>query len=116
MLKRLTETGLVVFAVTLPLVAGCGGGGGGLSSLFGGGSDVGEVIGSLSSSGGSGGDAVQSFASSGPIDSSGSIDTASVQQTAGVLHNPEPASMALFGGGLMGLGLLRRRRSRKQAS
>ena len=30
--------------------------------------------------------------------------------TAATLHNPEPAGLVLFGGGLAGIGLLRRRR------
>ena len=33
-----------------------------------------------------------------------------VVSTAATLHNPEPAGLVLFGGGLAGIGLLRRRR------
>ncbi len=95
------------------LSSGCLFSGGGLSGFFGGGESAavaafsnGGSSGSndgQGSGGGSGGE-VSRFSGINPEDSS--ID---VPQVA-VLHNPEPASMILFGGGLTGLGFLRRRR------
>ncbi len=43
-------------------------------------------------------------------DSGGSEPDGTVLETAAVIHNPEPASLALFGGGLLGTGFLRRRK------
>jgi len=90
---------LSIFAALV--TTGCFGGGGssGVSGFFGGdsgGSDLAEV---LSSIGGSG-DGESGGGSGGFVGGVSSVATVS---------GPEPASMTLFGGGLMGLGLWRRR-------
>lgn len=96
--------GLIILAMPALLASsGCvlGGGGGGLFGLFGG-------------DGGSGtSDVVSSFVSSGSGSDSG---LSAAAQTASTLHSPEPASMALFGGGLAGLALRRRRRKTRARS
>lgn len=88
---------IALLGVVIQLTAaGCGGGGGGLSSLFGGGSGSSDAL---------------SFASSGSdVGGGGSTgsETTSITSVATV-HNPEPASAALFGGGLVALACLRRR-------
>ena len=103
-------------------IFGGGGGGGGLFSLFGGGGGSSEAALLISGSSGSNdgqqeggqeepgglGEELSSFSSTGFNDS----PINDVPQVA-VLHNPEPASMILFGSGLAGLGFLRRRRLRK---
>ena len=84
------------------LTAGCGGGGGGLSSLFGGGggdSGAGDVFSALISGG--------SDVAGGGTDSAASVTSVAT------VHNPEPASVALFGGGLVGLAYLRRRKAQR---
>jgi len=40
--------------------------------------------------------------------------SASDIDSAATVHHPEPASMALFGGGLMGMAAWRRRKMRKR--
>ena len=102
------------------LSSGCFFGGGGLSSFFGGaessaaaaffnsGSSESNDGGSYDGQGSGGlGEEASRFSDTNPDGSS--ID---VPQVA-VLHNPEPASMILFGSGLAGLGFLRRRRFSK---
>ena len=92
------RTGLLALGIMVQLMAtGCQGGGSGLSglidSLFGGGSSSTDVV---------------EFASIGEFnfdDSGGGVSTGS----------PEPATIALFGGGLAGLAFLRRRQTRKQS-
>ena len=90
----------VALAVAVQLiVSGCNGGGGGLFGLFSGGD---------SGSSGSAGD-LGSLASGGAGESgSGSVGSSNVA----TVHNPEPTSLALFGGGLAGLWSWRRRNSR----
>ena len=92
--------------VSMLLTAGCGGGGGGggLFGFFGGGGDsgAGDVFSALISggsdvAGGSGGDGV----------------TEALASDVATVHNPEPASVALFGGGLAGLAHLGRRRAKR---
>jgi len=97
--------GLVILAVPALLASGgClglggGGGGGGLFGFFGGG-DSGSTQSVVTSDTG-----ITGF--------SGGTDIA---REAATLNNPEPASMALFGGGLAGLALLRRRKARGRSS
>ena len=90
---------LVVASGIILLTAGCGGGGGGgIFSLFGGGSDSGA------------GDFVTTL-DGGTSGSSGG--TTSLASDIATVHHPEPASLALFGGGLAGLAGWRRRRAKR---
>ena len=79
----------------LPVLTGCGGSGGlallGLGSLFSGGSSISTFL------GGSGGTTLALLSES----SGGGIPT---------LHNPEPASMILFGTGMAAMAYFKRRR------
>ena len=88
------------------LTAGCGGGGGGgLFGLFGGGGDSG---------------AADLFAAltGGTSESLGSSDggVTSLASDVAAVHSPEPASLALFGGGLAVLAGWRRRSQKKSSS
>ena len=90
------------------LSAGCGGAGGGsgFSDGFGGGSGVGGFsVFSGSSSGGSGSGSGSGTGGSG-VTSGGNP----------VVHNPEPASMALFGAGAAGMAISQRLKARKRIS
>ena len=105
--KRSDILKVVLVGSSVFLASGCGGGGGGsgFADGFSGGGSVGFAS---SFSGGSGG----SGSGSGGSGGSGSI-------TGGgnpVVHNPEPASLALFGTGAAGMALLRNIKSRKRLS
>ena len=104
---------LVVATLALQLLAtGCLGNGSGNSSsgiggffsqLFGGGSNSSDALGPFVSTGGS---------SQGDAGTAGSGIGGPIPEVA---HTPEPASLALFGGGLAGFTLLRRRKSLRRA-
>ena len=86
------------------LLSGCGGSGGGVSGLIeglfgGGGGDGGSTL-----AGGGGGGTDPGGGGGGGTDPGGGS----------TIINPEPASVALFGGGLAGLAMVGLRRSRKK--
>ena len=104
----------VVGCIAIQLLAtGCGGGGGGLSSLFGGEGGLFGLFGGGDSAT-SASEALGAIASGGSDGSGDGLIT--VASDVATVHNPEPASVALFGGGLAGLSLLRRRNARKSKS
>ena len=101
-MKHASRVWLVVGGIAVQLVsAGCLGLGGGSGGLFG-------------SSDGSGSAGEGPFASQSLT--SGGVEGGLGGTTSEVatLANPEPASLALFGGGLAGLACLRRRKSRRK--
>ena len=104
---------VIGFAAVQLLTAGCGGGGGGgFFGLFGGGdSGSGDLLGLLASSGSSGSDLAGGISELAGGDPGGGLGT--ITSDVATVSNPEPASMALFGGGLAGLACLRRRRARR---
>jgi len=77
----------------LPVLTGCGGGGGlallGLGSLFSGGSSITTFLGG------------SEFTTLALLESGGGIPT---------LHNPEPTTMLLFGTGMAAMAYLKRKR------
>ena len=106
---------LIVSMASALLSTGCLGGGGGNSGLF---SALSDFFGGSSSSS-SNVDILGSLPDDGGTDGS-SLEFASLRVAGGddvpdvaTIHNPEPASMMLFGSGLAGAALLRRRRARR---
>jgi hypothetical protein len=97
-MSRFAHVAVTGLVLSLPLLTGCWG------------SDSSSGVGSLFDSGSS----VQ-LASAGDVGGSGSSSGGSTTTPdVATLHNPEPASIALFGTGLAGLAAIgRRKRSRK---
>ena len=104
-MRYMTRVALVGLTLAVQLLAtGCLGlGGGGGSSSLGG-----------SGSGSSGSGGSESFASLSSFSSVGG-DSGSGGGGGGPVHNPEPASIALFGSGLIGLGVWSRRKTLKRS-
>lgn len=112
--KSFLSFSLVTLALSLPLI-GCTGGGGGLIGFLGGASS--DALGALGSFIGS--DSGSDSGSGGPLflasltgDTTGDV-TEGGSDAIKTVHNPEPMSMALFGGGLAGLAFLKRRKLRQ---
>lgn len=123
-MKNVARICMATTGLTLNLlVAGCGSGGG-LAGLFGGGGDLASQFFSFFGGGdGGGSDALAGLGGLGDglIDSSPDGDGglpggSGVAQQVAKLHNPEPATMALFGSGLAGIMLKGRRRSKRKPS
>ena len=109
-MRKNSAVWLVLAGVSMQfLVSGCKGGGSGLFGLFGGG---GEILSALESGGGGGsGDGGSGDTGNGGGDSGGGLEGGGdgAPPVATVEH-PEPASMALFGGGFAALSCVRRRK------
>ena len=107
-MKHASSLWFVMGLVSMLLTAGCSGaGGGGLFGFFGGDSGTEEILG-LFASGGS--DVVGGGGSIGDLGGGGLSESLVVTSDVATVHNPEPASLALFGSGLIGLAHLRRRK------
>ena len=132
---RVVMTTLMISATSL-FTAGCNGGGG-LSGLFSGGSGVGDIVSSFFGGSGGSSEGTSQLASAGPdtlLSGGGNLsNTSQLLDTSGgstggatgagdilsevaTLHHPEPASMALFGGGAVGMAWCRRRRQGRRTT
>ena len=88
----------LMLSIILPFASGCNGGGGGGSSL------VGSLF-SASSDGSTLGGGPGSVGGLGGIDGGGGVTGASLAS----IHNPEPTTMLLVGGGMMAMAYFRNR-------
>ncbi len=116
---KMRTTLLIVTSLTAQVMtSGCfggGDGGSGFFGLFGGGSGAAELFASAGGTGGSSGDEiVTTFGETTSGNSTGTFG--SFAPTAAVLHNPEPTGVVLFGSGLFGVALWRRRKTRRRHS
>lgn len=121
MKQPVAQLALVAASVSaLLLTAGCKSGGGGIfGGLFGGSSESG--VDALSSLFSGEGDSGSSGSGSGSTAGGGEQAPGGENYVGGTppvatLHHPEPGSLVLFGGGLVGAAFLRRRKSRKPSS
>ena len=119
MKKPVAQLALVAASVSaLLLTAGCKSGGGGIfGGLFGGGESSGvDALSSLFSSDSSSSGSELASTAGGVEQGSGGDNYVGGTPPVATLHHPEPGSIALFGSGLAGLVLARRRKSRKPSS
>lgn len=106
------KCGLTLVAwLAATLGSGCGGGADFISSLFGDSTAL-EIAGSSSGAFSSGGGLLGFGGGGSPDGGVGSDVINGVSQ--GSVVNPEPASVALFGGGLIGISYLRRRNNKRR--
>ena len=123
-MKQIEKMWLLGSAMSVQLItSGCQAGGGGLFGLFVvgdsgvtailGGSPNGGSSGSTDGNTGSGSTEQNLSGGSSAGNTSDNPSTEGTIQSIATVHHPEPASLALFGGGLISVGLIRRRKARR---
>ena len=123
-MKQIEKIWLLGSAMSVQLITSeCQAGGGGLFGLFVvGDSGVTAILGGSPTSGSSGstngntgsGSKEQNLPGSSTGNTSDNASTEGTIQSIATVHHPEPASLALFGGGLISVGLIRRRKARRK--